>query len=72
MDAVDALTSGPVHHFRDWPNRDVPEAAIGVYTIWHQDGRFIYVGMSGRQPRTDRTRWGNFYRQTCRVWWLVT
>jgi hypothetical protein len=56
------LVSGPLHWFRDWPNREVPEGAIGVYTIWHSDGRFIYVGMSGRQPRSDRDRWGLYTR----------
>jgi hypothetical protein len=27
-----------------------------VYTIWHSDGRFIYVGMSGRGITTETSR----------------
>jgi hypothetical protein len=34
-------------------NPAVPTFGAGVYTIWHQDGRFIYVGMSGRGITTD-------------------
>jgi hypothetical protein len=52
----------PYLKFRDWPNPSVPEGAIGVYTIWDLDARLIYVGMSGRQPRTDRVRWGLYTR----------
>ncbi len=33
--------------FRDWPVRQVPPVAAGVYAIWDDD-RLIYVGMSGR------------------------
>ena len=36
------LTRGPVYSF--WPNPSVPMFGAGVYTIWHRDGRFIYVG----------------------------
>jgi hypothetical protein len=45
---VTDLSQGEVHWFRDWPNSAVPTFGAGVYTIWHRDGRFIYVGMSGR------------------------
>ncbi len=31
----------------------VPLHGAGVYTIWHEDGRFIYVGMSGRGITKD-------------------
>jgi hypothetical protein len=31
----------------------VPKHGAGVYTIWHLDGRFIYVGMSGRSITKD-------------------
>lgn len=44
---MDALESGPLHRFADWPNAAVPSAAAGVYTVWDGD-RFIYVGMAGR------------------------
>jgi hypothetical protein len=42
------LAQGASYFFRDWPNPTVPTFGAGVYTIWHRDGRFIYVGMSGR------------------------
>jgi len=43
-----ALAQATAHRFSDWPNPNVPTFGAGVYTIWHVDGRFIYVGMSGR------------------------
>jgi hypothetical protein len=42
-----ALATGPLYWFRDWPNKAV-QCSAGVYTVWHLDGRFIYVGMFGR------------------------
>src|SRR5215831_16490768 len=42
------LSQGVAYSFGSWPNSAVPTFGAGVYTIWHQDGRFIYVGMSGR------------------------
>jgi hypothetical protein len=42
------LAGGSVYTFANWPNPAVPTFGAGVYTIWHNDGRFIYVGMSGR------------------------
>jgi site-specific DNA recombinase len=42
------LSRGTAYSFADWPNPSVPTFGAGVYTIWHKDGRFIYVGMSGR------------------------
>jgi hypothetical protein len=53
---IDELGKGAVWSFRDWPNRDVPTFGAGVYTIWHRDGRFIYVGMSGRGISADTPR----------------
>lgn len=43
-----ALAHGPLRWFRDWPDASVPTFGAGIYTIWDTDGRFIYVGMSGR------------------------
>jgi hypothetical protein len=34
-------------------NKDVPPFAAGVYTVWHRDGRFIHVGMSGRSITSE-------------------
>jgi hypothetical protein len=45
---IDDLADGTTYSFKDWPNSAVPTFGAGVYTIWHNDGRFIYVGMSGR------------------------
>jgi hypothetical protein len=45
---IAALADGTARRFSDWPNIEVPRFGAGVYTIWHKDGRFIYVGMSGR------------------------
>jgi hypothetical protein len=42
------LAGGTPYSFADWPNPAVPVFGAGVYTIWHGDGPFIYVGMSGR------------------------
>ena len=41
------LKRGQLHRFQDWPQvrRDVPTKP-GVYTIWDQEGRFIYVGIA--------------------------
>src|SRR5215468_327070 len=53
---VDALANGPPHSFASWPNALVPTFGAGVYTIWHHDGRFIYVGMSGRGMTAETVR----------------
>jgi hypothetical protein len=53
---VTALGSGAVYPFADWPNPVVPGFGAGVYTVWHKDGRFIYVGMSGRGITGETTR----------------
>ncbi|THK37630.1 hypothetical protein EHS39_13405 [Ensifer sp. MPMI2T] len=50
------LSCGPVHLFADWPNSALPTFGAGVYTIWHKDGRFIYVGMSGRGITAETVR----------------
>lgn len=50
------LAKGTVYRFTDWPNSAVPSFGAGVYTVWHNDGRFIYVGMSGKKITTDTVR----------------
>jgi hypothetical protein len=50
------LTSGSAYSFADRPNPLVPAFGAGVYTVWHKDGRFIYVGMSGRRITAKTTR----------------
>ena len=55
-DRVSELGRGATHSFANWPNPSVPTFGAGVYTIWHKDGRFIYVGMSGRGITAETTR----------------
>ena len=50
------LSSGSAYLFADWPNAAVSTFGAGVYTIWHNDGRFIYVGMSGRGITAETNR----------------
>jgi hypothetical protein len=44
---IEQLARGPLHRFSDWPNPDVPNVAIGLYTVWREE-EFLYVGMAGR------------------------
>jgi hypothetical protein len=53
---ITELSNGAVYSFADWPNPLVPAFGAGVYTIWHEDGRFIYVGMSGRGITAETAR----------------
>jgi hypothetical protein len=50
VESMNGLVTGPAFRFAGWPNDQVPRRAAGVYTIWRQE-EFIYVGMSGREPR---------------------
>ncbi len=53
---IKELGQGAACSFSDWPNPAVPIFSAGVYTIWHRDGRFIYVGMSGRGITAETPR----------------
>ena len=53
---VAELSRGEAYSFSSWPNPSVPAFGAGVYTIWHNDGRFIYVGMSGRGITAETLR----------------
>ena len=53
---ITELGHGVAHSFASWPNLSVPTFGAGVYTIWHKDGRFIYVGMSGRGITVETIR----------------
>jgi hypothetical protein len=66
---VQTPIGGNAYSFADWPNLAVSTFGAGVYTIWHNDGRFIYVGMSGRgitaetsRPRERTPEWGPVLR----------
>lgn len=50
------LGQGAACSFSDWPNPAVPIFGAGVYTIWHRNGHFVYVGMSGRGITADTPR----------------
>jgi hypothetical protein len=50
------LSLGTAYPFANWPNLAVPIFGAGVYTIWHNGGRFIYVGMSGRGITAQTSR----------------
>src|ERR1700738_5580829 len=56
IDHMAELSGGPAYSFAAWPNPAVPVFGAGVYTIWHNDGRFIYVGMSGRGITAETIR----------------
>jgi len=43
------LGSGNLHHFKDWPNENIPRVAAGVYTVWNTEGEFVYVGIAGEK-----------------------
>jgi len=53
---ITELGSGVAHPFASWPNPVVSDFGAGVYTIWHNDGRFVYVGMSGRGITAETVR----------------
>ena len=53
---ISELSRGVARRFADWPDRTVPVFGAGVYTIWDNDGRFIYVGMSGRGITAETVR----------------
>jgi hypothetical protein len=53
---VTELGQGALYSFADWPHPSVPTFGAGVYTVWHNDSRFIYVGMSGRGITADTVR----------------
>jgi hypothetical protein len=43
---INHLAHGPLHCFADWPNAEVPNVAIGIYTVWRGD-EFVYGGVAG-------------------------
>ena len=46
------LTKGKPYKFSDWPNSELPDVAIGMYTIWKGD-LFAYVGISGTAVKEE-------------------
>ncbi|MBG28951.1 MAG: hypothetical protein CMI31_02960 [Opitutae bacterium] len=43
--SVEALFSGALHNYSDWPNPDVPTQS-GVYAVWHEE-ELVWVGSAG-------------------------
>lgn len=56
MPELDDLEHGPLFAFAGWPVADVPRHAAGVYTVWDDRGRFVYVGMAGRGADAETIR----------------
>ena len=46
--ALAELRDAPLYRFADWPNPEVPNGRIGVYTVWGGD-ELIYAGWEGGQ-----------------------
>lgn len=44
---VKKLADSPLYYFKDWKNNNIPAACAGVYSIYDQHSRFIYIGMAG-------------------------
>jgi hypothetical protein len=55
--ALAELRDGPLYRFADWPNPEVPNGRIGVYTVWGGD-ELIHVGMGGRAVGPTQTPTG--------------
>lgn len=49
-EVVVALLDGPAHRFADPIAAEVPTTGAGIYTIWDEDGKLVYVGVAGRNP----------------------
>jgi hypothetical protein len=49
---LEALSSGQLYRFADWPNEAVPAVAAGAYTVWEGD-KLVYAGMAGRSLTAD-------------------
>ena len=50
------LSRSLARSFANWPDAAVPTFGAGVYTIWDNEERFIYVGMSGRGITAETLR----------------
>lgn len=49
-DVLASLLTGQSHRFSDGIHAEVPTRGAGIYTIWDEQGRLIYVGVAGRNP----------------------
>ena len=52
-DLLRPLSDGALYRFSDWPPASLPNASAGVYSIW-EEGRLVYVGMSGRGATAEQ------------------
>jgi hypothetical protein len=46
-----ALLDGPKHRFADILAEEIPTSGAGVYTVWDEADKLVYVGVAGRNPR---------------------
>jgi hypothetical protein len=49
-EVIAALLDGPMHSFADPIAPEVPARGAGIYTVWDEDGKPVYVGVAGRNP----------------------
>ena len=49
-DVIKALLDGPTHRFADALAAEIPTSGAGIYTIWDEDHKLVYVGVAGRNP----------------------
>jgi hypothetical protein len=47
---------GSLHSFREPLDPELPHVAAGCYTVWDDDGRYLYAGMAGRSLTAERIR----------------
>ena len=48
------LTHGRARSFKEPLDPSLPRVAAGCYTIWDDEGRFLYAGMAGRSLSAER------------------
>jgi len=48
------LTLAPKFRFSEWPNTSIPRIAPGVYAVYDENDKFLYVGMAGANLDNSR------------------
>jgi len=56
---VAALIDGAAHRFAETIAAEVPTSGAGIYTVWDEDGKLVYVGL------LDATRTARGSRAGC-------
>jgi hypothetical protein len=52
LEVVAALVDGPMHSFAAPLAPEIPTKGAGIYTVWDEDGKLVYVGVAGRNPNS--------------------